>query len=307
MSFCLLLLLLAAAIGHLGEAQRHVKYLFQPARDITEADQAVQLHTCGGKKKIIMIGDSTMLRTKIALQSIFFHNCSLTNSARRCDFPKFYGLDYNQTALEAPIPPYLGPISHGKENRGCWDCSGCESNKLECVNGDIEYHGIEFAADVEYPTDGYPLTQQSIIEGYMSKRADPHCDFVVFNFGLHDTATTGAAPEIFGEQLDYVCELLLRMYRSDNLLYVTSTYPRGTLQPEEWRNITSPTAIFALNQESRRVMKKRSIKTLDVATMSTFPVFQKLYLDGVHIGSPDDAWYRSVAFSIFERSQHLWS
>ncbi len=84
----------------------------------------------------------------------------------------------------------------------------------------------------------YIWDQESIIAGYMSKRANPNCDYVVFNFGLHDTATTGDAPEIFRAQLDYVCELLLQVYSPHNLLYVTSTYPKGTLQPEEWRNIT---------------------------------------------------------------------
>jgi len=140
-----------------------------------------------------------------------------------------YGLHYNKTALPVPVPPHVGPVKHGLENRGCWDCSGCESKVIECVDGDIDYHGIEFAADVEYPTNRSSLTQKSIIPGYMSKRADPNCDSVVFNRGIHDNVTTGAAPEIFGTQLDSVCELLLRMYRKENLLHVTSTYPKGTL------------------------------------------------------------------------------
>ena len=305
------LLLFATSIGHVifsGEAKSHIKNLIYSPPVTIEADQTVH-HTsiCEGKKRFILIGDSTMARAREALMSIAFQNCSVTSSAGRCDFPKFYGLPYNQTALEVPVPPHVGPTVHGLQNRGCWDCSGCESRMIECVNGDIEYHGIEFAADVEYPTNGSSSTQESIVAGYMSKRANPNCDFVVFNFGLHDTATVGAAPEIFGEQLDYVCELLLRVYRSDNLLYMTSTYPKGTLQPAEWRNITSPAAIFGLNQESRRVMKTRNINVLDVATMSTFPVFQALYQDAVHVGSAQEAWYRSVAFSIFERSLHLWS
>ena len=202
------------------------------------------------------------------------------------------------------MPPHVGPAVHGLKNRGCWDCSGCESKVIECVDGDIEYHGIEFAADVEYPTSGYSLTQESIIAGYMSKRAKPDCDFVVFNFGLHDCATTGRAPEIFAAQLDYVCELLLRVYSPKNLLYVTTTYSKDMLMPAEWRNITSPSVISGLNQESRRIMQKRNISVLDVAPMSTLTVFQELYTDAVHIGGSDQAWYRSVAFSIIERSTH---
>lgn len=260
---------------------------------------------CEGKMKFIMIGDSTMARTRDALSAIAFQNCSVISTASRCDFPKFYGIPYNKTALEVPVPPHVGPAVHGLEHRGCWDCSGCESKLIECVGVDIEYHGIEFAADVEYPTNGFSLTQESIIVGYMSKRANPNCDFVVFNFGLHDTATSGVAPKIFGKQLDYVCELLLRVYVPNNLLYITSTYPKGTLQPGKWRNITSPNVVFKLNEESRRVMQKRKINVLDVATMSQLPVFQALYSDAVHVGTADQAWYRSVAFAILERSHFL--
>ena len=248
-----------------------------------------------------------MERAANSLQSIAFHDCSLTKQASRCDFPKLYGLPYNQTALEVPVPPHVGPAVHGLKNRGCWDCSGCESKVIECVDGDIEYHGIEFAADVEYPTSGYSLTQESIIAGYMPKRAKPDCDFVVFNFGLHDCATTGRAPEIFAAQLDYVCELLLRVYSPKNLLYTTTTYSKDTLMPAAWRHITSPSNISGLNQKGRRVMQKRNINVLDLATIATLPVFQELIKDGVHVGEYDQAWYRTVAFWIFERSMHLWS
>ena len=74
------------------------------------------------KKRFIMIGDSTMERAANSLQSIAFHDCSLTKQASRCDFPKLYGLPYNQTALEVPVPPHVGPAVHGLKNRGCWDC-----------------------------------------------------------------------------------------------------------------------------------------------------------------------------------------
>ena len=281
--------------------------IFGPPKT-NEADKHVY-PVCYGKKRFILIGDSTMARARDALLNIAFQNCTCVSSADRCDFPKFYGLPYNKTALELPIPPYLGPMRYGKENRGCYDCSGCASQLYNCVDGDIEFHGIEFAADVEYPTDGYSLTQESIISGYMSLHANLSCDFVVFSFGIHDTVTTGVEPAIFGEQLDYVCELLLQLYRKENLLYVTSTYPKSKYQPTEWRNITSPHAIHGLNQISRKVMRKRNIKILDVAEMSNFMAFEALHTDGdgVHIGPADGSWYRSVAFSIYERSLHRWS
>ena len=231
-----------------------------------------KLTICEGKKRFILIGDSTIARARSALRSIAFQNCSVTKAASRCDFSKLYGLPYNQTALEVPVPQHVGPVKHGLENRGCWDCSGCESNVIECVDGDIEYHGIEFAADVEYPTNGSSLTQESIIAGYMSKRANPSCVFLVFNFGLHDTATTGAEPEIFGEQLDNVCELLLKVYSTRNLLYVTSTYPKGTLQPEEWRNNISICYVWVKPGESGNHAKaKHRFSGRDDVHVSSFP------------------------------------
>jgi len=292
-------ILVAMAIGHtLISAEKPFKNV-RYSRPVTKE---AKHEYCEGKMKFIMIGDSTMARARDALRAIALQNCSVTSSASRCNFPMFYGIPYNKTALGVPVPPNVGPAAHGLKHRGCWDCSGCESKLIECVEADIEYHGIEFAADVEYPTNGASLTQESIIGGYMSKRVNSNCDFVVFNFGLHDTATTGVAPKIFGQQLDYVCELLLRVYEPINLLYITSTYPKGTLQPGKWRNITSLNSVFKLNEESRRVMDKRKINILDVATLSQLPVFQALYADAVHVGTSDQAWYRSVAFAILERS-----
>ena len=52
-------------------------------------------------------------------------------------------------------------------------------------------------------------------------------------------------------------------------------------------------------------MRMRNIDFLDVAAMSTFPFFQQLYSDGVHIGDAHDLWYSSVAFSIVEKSFHF--
>ena len=93
------------------------------------------------------------------------------------------------------------------------------------------------------------------------------------------------------------------------LLEAFETQPLGVVlgkrELDEPSIFTSPSAIFGLNQESRKVMQKRNINVLDVATMSTFPCFQALYEDAVHVGGADQAWYRSVAFSIFERSLHL--
>ena len=55
-----------------------------------------------------------------------------------------------------------------------------------CSDIDVEFKGIDFAADVEYPTLNHSLTQGNIIFAYLEKNAKVS-DFVVFSTGAHDT------------------------------------------------------------------------------------------------------------------------
>lgn len=241
-----------------------------------------------------------MRHTAGALSTIL-NNCTAIKRGKRCDFPFYYGIPYDVDALNASIPQYAGPSVNGKINRGCQDCSGCEPVEWNCSLFDrsisLEYLGIEYAADVMYPTKGLKFTQESVVLMYMKSRTLP-CDQVYFNTGLHDTSTVGKVPHVFETQLRYYTQLLLSVFHASRVCWITSTYPKGTLQPSEWVNITSPLAISNLNEASRRVMSNEGIRVLDIGGLSTLNEFQQLYPDAVHVGGPGQHWYMSSAFLV---------
>jgi len=245
---------------------------------------------------LVLLGDSTMRRAATALSSIL-DNCTLVQNGSRCDFSAYCGMAYYDTALKVTIPQHEGPVMYGKDKRGCQDCSSCEPNRWKCSGIDVEYLGIEFAADVEYPTLNHSTTQESIILGYLKKTARIG-DFVVFNTGIHDTVNTGAAPLIYAQQLGHYVDMLLEVYASTNIIWLTSTYPKDRLQRRRWRSITSTKVVSILNDASRLVMSKRGIQVLDVAPLSNFKHFDALFVGAIHICNETQAWYRSVAFSV---------
>lgn len=251
---------------------------------------------------IAMIGDSTMKRAAQAL-SAFLNNCTIVRKGQRCDFPAYYGFSYTASLKTSEIPENFGPTANGKTNRGCQDCSGCEPVLWNCtIFGralELEYIGIEFAADVEYQTDLYDTTQKNIILGYLQKRVETHTNwFVVFNTGIHDTTNIQGRVDVFEKQLASYADLLLSVFSRQKLLWLTSTLPRGILQPPEWRNITSNIAIHNLNQVSRSVMNVKGIEIADIGPLSSLQYFQNIYSDGVHVGPARAAWYSSVAYMI---------
>ena len=241
-----------------------------------------------------------MKLTANALSTIL-NNCTMIKRGKRCDFPLYFGTPYDVDALNASIPQYAGPALNGKNNRGCQDCYGCEPREWNCSlfyrSVSLEYFGIEFAADVMYPTKGLKFTQESVVLTYMKSRTLP-CDQVYFNTGLHDTATVGALPHVFESQLRYYTQLLLSIFHPSDVYWITSTYPKGVLQPSEWVNITSPLAISQFNEASRRVMSNEGVRILDIGQLSTLNMFQRLYRDAVHVGSASEAWYVSSAFLV---------
>lgn len=242
--------------------------------------------------------------------SSFLNNCTTVRKGQRCDFPAYYGIAYKASFNSSDIPEHFGPTLYGMANRGCQDCSGCEPVLWTCEllgkTMEIEYIGIEFAADVEYQTDSYDTTQESIILGYLKKRVQAGDNwFAVFNTGVHDTASVGGRVDVFEKQLAYYTDLLLSVFSRQELLWLTSTLPKGILQPPEWRNITSDIAIHNLNQVSRRVMRTKGIQVADIGPLSSLQFFQNLYSDGVHVGPPNargpgtqGAWYSSVAYMV---------
>ena len=231
-------------------------------------------------------------------------SCIVSRKGTRCDFPAYFGLPYNSSALNRSVPQTIGPVLFGLHNRGCQDCKGCEPVAWNCSLFEkplnVEFLGIEFAADVEYVANEYNSTQESVVLGYLKKQVRDN-DYVVFNTGIHDTVNVGKYPMIYEQQLSFYTKLLSSVYHRENILWVTSTYPKRKLQPSEWVNITSTSAIRRLNDASRRVMAVHGVDVLDVGFLSTLPKVQELYTDGVHLGSSEGKWYSFVSYAIIHR------
>jgi hypothetical protein len=119
-------------------------------------------------------------------------------SASRCQLNDVFGLPFVETWIQPDASKFEGPTGNGLENHFCQDCSGCESNFLQCTlkendtvtNGDNDdtnkcshdkklvyggYFAIEFARDVEIQTPQYTTTQENIAsflsESWISKGA----------------------------------------------------------------------------------------------------------------------------------------
>lgn len=271
--------------------------------DTDDSNDVSSKSSCDGDwPSLTLIGDSTMKRTAVTIAEVFY-NCTVSRSGQRCNFPAFYGLEVNASALETRVLPQTGPVLHGLTNRGCQDCGGCEPMAWQCTLFgkpiELEFLGVEFAADVEYPTASHSLTQESVVLGYLKEKVAEN-DYVVFNTGIHDTVNVGHLPQEFEKQLLHYANLLSQVYETRSILWITNTYPRGTMQPSEWVNVTSATAISGFNEASVRVMRALNIKTLDVGYLSTMKQIQAIYTDGVHVGDASGPWYTFVALSIIQ-------
>lgn len=128
---------------------------------------------CMSDKHVVLMGDSTMARAAEGLHHLF--GCKVIRQASRCDFASYYGIAVAHEQLNSAIPPGVGPALTGRQNRGCMDCSGCHSRHWYCPirNVTLEFVGMEFAKDVEYPTWHGRFTQESVIKGYLGGTTAP--------------------------------------------------------------------------------------------------------------------------------------
>lgn len=163
----------------------------------------------------------------------------------------------------------------------------------------VEFLGIEFAQDVEYPSRFGPTTQDSIIQGYLKGRKSlPYA--LVFNTGLHDLAIHAdeTAFVYYERTLARLTRLIQGHLQTSHLLYITTSGVNPARQPEDWRNLTSNARIRIINRAARLAMQKARIPVLDVFEFSQLPAVTDLSPDGTHVGTYLGYYYRRVAVSI---------
>ena len=254
---------------------------------------------CMQQKNVIFMGDSTMVHT--AQQFSSFFNCSRIMAATRCDFAAYYNISASNISHSLPIPIGVGPLANGKTNRGCMDCSGCESRSWACDSTTIEFLGVEFAKDVEYQTGLYNFTQENVIKGYLAKKAPPFV--VIFNTGLHDMGA-GSPDKIhlhdtYGDNLEWLVEMLHETLskKGTRLVWLSTSAVREDKQPEGWRNITNNQKVEHMNAEASRIMQKWNIAEVDQYAVTRLPYFQAMNVDGVHYGAE---FYKSTALELLK-------
>jgi hypothetical protein len=172
----------------------------------------------------------------------------------------------------------------------------------------VEFIGVEFARDVEYPTALGDYTQESIIKGYLAHNISSSTYALVFNTALHDLAIppptneTSSALATYASNLDWMTSMLVEALGETQprtrLVWISTARVVSRNQPVSWHAITNNERIAEFNSAAAGVMRRWRIPTLDVFPMSKIPQFEALALDGVHYGSPSQFYYRYVALKI---------
>ncbi len=147
--------------------------------------------------------------------------------AQRCKLNDNFDLPYAKEWIQPEPTFYEGPLKYGSlpGNQYCSDCSGCQSNFLDCQIKDLGlgqersglhrcdrkrlsyggYISIEFARDVEIQTPKYSTTQENIAHYLHTSWNKPGSPLVkqwglpicVINTSAHDTMIVDITIERF--------------------------------------------------------------------------------------------------------------
>merc|ERR1712166_69814 len=142
---------------------------------------------------------------------------------------------------KSPIKGREGPLDFGKKNPQCQDCSGCNSDFLECskpcTQTQTSYFSVEFARDVEIQTTVANSTQEALAfwAKHQSSSALQGKLFVcVVNAGLHDqrVSTLAEPPDtsllyskVYLANVGWYLRLLQPV--CIHVIWVTTTAPQG--------------------------------------------------------------------------------
>lgn len=227
------------------------------------------------RRRWLFLGDSTMkrlfahspIRTQLVIEPFnslakkIPHECWQKDEqmglicqqrmAERCQLDEMFDLPYAPEWTQPDPMKFEGPVRYGKLNPYCTDCSGCQSNFLDCQIRDlglafnhpelhpcdrkqITYGGymtIEFARDVEIQTPKYKTTQENIAaylhqswnlpgSPLVQKWGLPIC---VINTGAHDRLLEGLTLEDFIGNVNWYLSLFTA--ECSHIIWLSSTAP----------------------------------------------------------------------------------
>jgi len=223
---------------------------------------------CLGKSRVVLIGDSTMIRLSWALseamrdlyiigdsQSLFDQSAAVSTSSSpittkivkqgsKCDEDRLY-FNFSQSLTMKP---------------SCKMCNGCIS-RLEQFSsgGTMEYLAIERVFDEQMPSALYNSTQENIID-YL---ASSSVDLVVVNAGAHHVLYQ--KPEqvkaMFREKLIWYLQLMRRRLPNTQIVWLATSL---IVHNNTWMN---EVAIW-MNEVAQHVTNQNGIPYLDAYNIS---------------------------------------
>lgn len=152
------------------------------------------------------------------------HSICDEHTAERCELNTNFGLPFAEVWVQPDPDSFEGPKVYGAENQYCTDCSGCQTNFMECrylfdpregsgsvcKNHKRRYGGyitMEFARDKEIQTPQFSTTQENV-SYYISTRwntpdlvrewGKPIC---VLGTGNHDVLLEAITTKAFTENV----------------------------------------------------------------------------------------------------------
>lgn len=238
----------------------------------------------------LFVGDSTMIN--IARFVGAFLGCSQAQESPRCNTTAYYGLEH----VNRRWPPGAceGPVYYGLTQRqACMDCSGCASIRFHCNSTDeLEFIGIEFAKDLEVQTALYETTQENIFHSYLQHR---QLDFIFINTGLHDLAVC-STPDAFEQSLSFYMSVVAGRFPKSRLFWLSNTKLADGLTPGRFKNFTNADNAKLYNAISHRQSMVHGFKYVDLFRATSYPYFQRLHTDNIHLFQEDMLFYKMVAF-----------
>lgn len=242
-------------------------------------------------------GDSTVghltgigtLHTRLNRANMTQCQCQ-RKSSPRCNMYQTFGFEKAETW----IPPNLtkeGPGIYGLGHPQCQDCSGCNSQLVECKAlpcnaSTMTYFSIEFARDVEIQTT-LARTSQETVSLYLeqTQHSLQHPFTCVVSSGLHDMALDGITFGIIMQNMDWYLGLLRRHCAHLVYLQMTATLNNPNFPQQE-------AGILQISGSMVELLSKNETMRNWATIMDPFELSKNwTHADNIHM---DNDWYKRM-------------
>lgn len=133
-------------------------------------------------------GDSNMATLFTHLKPLYPHEVTIKRNESRtrdkCALLEYFDMKEPSVWVPPNVNLLQGPVAYGLHNPFCSDMMGWAPNMIGNLERSIEFLNVEFAQDVEYPTETTSTTQETAALYLTNENKDNHV--CVVNAGTHD-------------------------------------------------------------------------------------------------------------------------